>query len=139
MKTIFVAAALILGVFGVPNVAYSVPSLDFGQSDLTGSDVADDSTAVNLMTESTGTDDAIGQRLRGIYQELDGLQKTKVAVDSGVVTLSGSVTEPADIDRARQIALRVKGVVAVQNSLQRDRNVSQNLAPVLTRLQERLQ
>lgn len=139
MKTIFVAAALILGVIGFPNVAYSLPSLDLAQSDLTSSDVADDSTAVILTTESTGTDDAIGQRLTGIYQELDGLQQTQVAVDSGVVTLSGSVTEPRDIDRARQIALRVKGVVAVQNSLQRDSNVSQNLAPVLSRLQERLQ
>ena len=139
MKTIFVAAVLIFGVVGVPTVAHSLPSLELGQNDLTGSDVPDDSTAVILTAESTGTDDAIGQRLRGIYKELDGLQKTNVAVDSGVVTLSGSVTEPADIDRARQIALRVKGVVAVQNSLHRDSNVSQNLAPVLTRLQERLQ
>lgn len=139
MKTIFVAAALILGIVGFPNPAHCLPSLDIGQSNLTGSDAADESTAVILTNKSNGTDIAIGERLREIYRELDGLQQTQVAVDSGVVTLSGSIAESGDIDRARQIALRVDGVVAVQNNLQRDGNMSQNLAPVLSRLNVRIQ
>ena len=139
MKTIFVAVALLSGIFGFSSPSHSLPSLGIGQSNLKAPDTGDDSSAVISTTESIGTDNAIKDRLGSIYRELGGLQHTKVAVDSGVVTLSGWVAEPSDIDRARQIALRVDGVVAVQNNLQRDGNVSQNLAPVLSRLHERLQ
>jgi small-conductance mechanosensitive channel len=140
MKSILVAAALILALVGLPLSAQSLPAL--GGNDDSPSVSAgdpDDSTAAISTTETADTDSAIAGRLRGIYVELDGLEPTQVAVDSGVVTLSGSVAEPGNIDRARQIALRVDGVVAVQNNLKRDGDVAQNLAPVMGRLNERLQ
>jgi small-conductance mechanosensitive channel len=138
MKMIFVSIALFSGILGFSSPTHSLSSIDIRQSNLKGSDATDKSTAVISITESTGNDSAIEERIGGIYRELGGLQNTKVAVDSGVVTLSGWVAEPGDIDRARQIAMRVDGVVAVQNNLQRDGNVSQNLTPVLGRLKERL-
>ncbi len=139
MKLIFGTIAVLLTVFSTPDAAHGVPSLGIGQSDGNAAAGSADSTAVISITEPSGTDDAIDARLRNIYRELDGLEQTKVAVDAGVVTLSGSVAEPDDIDRARQIALRVDGVVAVQNNLRRDGNVSENLAPVVNRLNERIQ
>ncbi len=141
MKLLLVAAALNLGLLGMPLSAQSLPGLEKSSGASPAAAVAgpDESTAAISTTEAAYTDSAIAGRLRGIYRELDGLAPTKVAVDSGVVTLSGAVTEPGDIDRASQIALRVDGVVAVQNNLKRNGNVSQNLAPVMGRLNERLQ
>lgn len=139
MKIFYVTFALLLAGLGLPNSAHSLPSIGVSQSDPKEPDVTDESSTVISTNEAEGTDSAISERLRGIYKELGGLQKTKVVVESGVVTLSGSVAEPGDIDRARQIALRVNGVVAVQNNLQRDGNVSENLGPVVTRLSERVE
>ena len=97
-----------------------------------------DSTAPISSTEAANADSDIAARLRGIYRELDGLGSTRVAVDSGVVVLSGSLAQPEDVDRARQIALRVDGVVAVQNNLQQSSDVSETLSPIMARLKERL-
>ncbi|WP_420606586.1 mechanosensitive ion channel domain-containing protein [Novosphingopyxis sp.] len=139
MKPAPVAAALILGFFAAPLSAQSLPGFGSTRTSQAAAVVdPEESTAAISTTEAADTDSAIAGRLRGIYRELDGLEPTRVAVDSGVVTLSGSVAEPGDIDRARQIALRVDGVVAVQNDLKRDGDVSQNLAPVMGRLNARL-
>lgn len=139
MKLISFAAGLILGLVSIPLSAQALP--DNGSSDK-GSTVpaneSQDSAAAISTTENANTDSAIAGRLHEIYREIDGLEPTQVAVDSGVVTLSGSVAKPEDIDRANQIAQRVAGVVAVQNNLKRAGDVSQNLAPVLERLNDRL-
>lgn len=138
MKPILLAVSLILGLATVPAAAQTVPSLGDRVDNPVAAGATQDSTTAISVAAAEDADTAIAGRLRGIYRELNGLGSTQVSVDSGVVTLSGAVAEPADIDRARQIALRVDGVVAVQNNLQRDGNVSQNLAPVMGRLNERL-
>lgn len=140
MTRILVAVALISGLAGMPLAAQGLPTLDGSDvsPNVSAGDSPDSTTAIST-TKTASTDSAIGERLRGIYDELDGLEPTQVAVDSGVVTLSGSVAESGNIDRAGQIALRVDGVVAVQNNLKRDGDVSQNLAPVMGRLNERFQ
>lgn len=140
MTRILAAIALSFLLHAVPAAAQSLPGLG-GDGAAASSSTADEgeSNAAISTDDAADTDGAIAGRLRGIYSELDGLEPTRIAVDSGVVTLSGMVTEPGDIDRARQIALRVDGVVAVQNDLKRDGDVSQNLAPVMGRLNERLQ
>lgn len=140
MKPVSFVAALILALISLPVTAQDLPS--FGSSDnnstVPASD-AQDGTAIISNIEMAETDKAIARRLRGIYRELDGLEPTQVVVDSGVVTLSGAVAEPQDIDRAGQIAQRIDGVVAVQNNLKRAGDVSQNLAPVMERLSDRIQ
>ena len=140
MKSILLAAMLIIGSIGLPVSAQILPGSG-GSGGAATAAKADpsDSTAPISTDSASNPDDAIAGRLRGIYRELGGLDRTRVAVESGVVTLSGSVTEPGDIDRARQIALRVEGVVAVQNNLRQNGDLSQNLSPVMGRLTERLQ
>lgn len=139
MMKFLLKITFLVAITGLPHTAYSLPSVSVGKSDPKGSGGTDESTTVISTNETEGIDSAIGERLRGIYRELGGLQQTQVVVDSGVVTLSGSVTELGDIDRARQIALRVDGVVAVQNNLHRVGSVSENLAPVVGRLSGRME
>lgn len=135
----FFNIVFLLAVIGLPQTAFGLPTVGVGKSEPEDLGGTDESTNDISTDEAEGTDSAIIERLNAIYRELDGLQQTNVAVESGVVTLSGSVTDHGDIDRARKIALRVNGVVAVQNNLQRDGNVSENLGPVVGRLTERVE
>ncbi|WFL79037.1 mechanosensitive ion channel family protein [Altererythrobacter arenosus] len=79
-------------------------------------------------TQDEGTDQRIGERIRGIYAELPAFQDVSVDVNEGVVSLSGTVADPDAIDRAANIAGRVSGVVTVENSLERDLSVESNLS-----------
>lgn len=137
MKKILLRFSLIIVILGLPHPAQSLAPGIASKSAPEAAPETDESTNAIPTDEAEGTDTAIITRLNAIYRELDGLQQTRVAVESGVVTLSGSVTDPGNIDRARQIALRVNDVVAVQNNLQRDGDVSENLLPVVGRLTER--
>ncbi|MEW4467477.1 mechanosensitive ion channel family protein [Parasphingorhabdus sp. JC815] len=139
MKIAIIIAMLILGYPVVPLSAQSFPSIGDTEENAAQSVTGDDKSSAISTSDNGTTDEAIARRLQGIYQELKGLEKTVVAVDSGVVSLSGSLAKPGDITRAEQIALRVDGVVAVQNSLTRDADVSRNLAPVMEQLNERIQ
>ncbi|AMO72743.1 mechanosensitive ion channel family protein [Sphingorhabdus sp. M41] len=84
-------------------------------------------------------DDAIAVRLRGIFQEIKGLENVVVAVDAGVVSLSGSIADNASADRAKAIAQRVSGVVTVETKFERDVSVGSNVEPVVDKFGASLQ
>tara|TARA_R110000824_G_scaffold25838_7_gene89585 strand:- start:12416 stop:13804 length:1389 start_codon:yes stop_codon:yes gene_type:complete len=84
-------------------------------------------------------DNAIAARLRGIFQEIKGLEGVGVAVDAGVVSLSGSIADNASADRAKAIAQRVAGVVTVETQFERDLSVSKNVEPVVDKFGASLQ
>ncbi|ANY18742.1 Small-conductance mechanosensitive channel [Tsuneonella dongtanensis] len=77
------------------------------------------SPAISTVAED-GSDERIGRRLQGIFGELPAFADVEVAVNEGVVTLTGTVPADDDIDRAEGIAGRVAGVVTVENRLERD-------------------
>ncbi len=79
-------------------------------------------------------DRAIARRLRGIFQEIEGMEQVAVAVDAGVVRLTGSVADDAAADRAKAIAQRVSGVVTVQTQFERDLSVGGNVEPLVDKL-----
>ena len=139
MKTILTTIALLWCLAAAPLGAQALPGLGGGSSAPASEPESPDSSSAISISESADQDEAITSRLRAIYSELDGLEPTRVSVESGVVTLSGAVSEASDIDRARQIALRVTGVVAVQNNITRNGDVSQSVAPVMERLTARVQ
>ena len=85
-----------------------------------------------------GDDQAIEQRINGIYDQLDGLSGISVVVRSGVVNLNGTVTEASLATKAEELAGRVDGVVAVQNNLTEETALEERLVPVYERLQARL-
>lgn len=73
------------------------------------------------------TDAKIATRLRGFFAALDGFGAIEVSVQQGVVTLSGTLAEQADIEEAEKLARQVEGVVTVQNRIERDLSVDENL------------
>ncbi len=79
-------------------------------------------------TQDAGEDDRIAERIIGIFAELPAYSGVSVDVKEGVVTLSGSVRDPAAIERASNIAARVSGVVTVENRIERDLSVEENLS-----------
>ena len=79
-------------------------------------------------TRDAGEDDRIAERIEGIFAELPAFADVNIAVSEGVVTLSGTVRDPAAIERAANIATRVSGVVTVENRLERDLSVEENLS-----------
>lgn len=85
-----------------------------------------------------GDDRQIEQRIKAIFEELEGLEAIAVSVKSGVVDLTGTVTETALAKQAEDLAKRVAGVVAVQNSLREETALEERLVPAYERLQDRL-
>lgn len=92
--------------------------------------------AVAALTEESDREIAAG--LKSIFAQIDGLSDVGVAVRSGVVTLSGTVTTQADREQAASIARRVAGVVTVENSIERNFEVDSNLSPAIQTLSDDL-
>ncbi|WP_417611388.1 mechanosensitive ion channel domain-containing protein [Parasphingorhabdus sp.] len=89
---------------------------------------------------ATGVDDrAIANRLRGIFQEINGLEAIAIKVDAGVVRLSGPIADSESADRAEAIAQRVSGVVTVETQFERDLSVGSNVEPVVDKFGATLQ
>lgn len=76
-------------------------------------------------------DSNIASRMAEIFAEIDGLKDVQIRVQAGVVTLSGTVTNPDDREKAEAIAARFTGVVTVENDIDRTYAVESNLSPVL--------
>ncbi|PZO51205.1 MAG: MscS mechanosensitive ion channel [Alphaproteobacteria bacterium] len=84
-------------------------------------------------TAETNTDDDIRQRLDRIYDQIEGLSAVEVAVSEGVVTLSGEVRDQEGSQQVEEIALRVRGVVAVQNDTTASVDVGERVSPFFRR------
>ncbi len=83
-------------------------------------------------SQDSGADARIAERIAGIFAELPAFSAVSVAVAQGVVTLSGTVPQQADIARAEAIAGRVSGVVTVENRLERDLSISSESGGIAT-------
>lgn len=75
------------------------------------------------------SDSEIKTRISGIFDEIATLRKVTVDVSHGVVTLGGEVTNTAAEVRAEEIALRVNGVVTVENQIERRLSVDNGAGP----------
>lgn len=125
-----VASILLLGA-GVPAQAL-VPAT------ATESAAVDDAAGPQIDNiVDNGADGRIEGRIRGIFAELPAFAGVDVAVEQGVVKLSGLVPAEKDIARAEAIAGRVSGVVTIENRLERDLSVDSSLA-TLGGLQDKL-
>ena len=83
-----------------------------------------------------GADSRIATRLRDIYAEVDTFSNIEVAVNQGVVRLTGSAPSQEAIDEAGAIAARFD-VVTVENEIGRDTSLS-GTANIVTALLDRL-
>jgi len=74
-----------------------------------------------------GSDRRIAERIRTIFAELPAFQSITAEVNDGVVMLTGTVADEADIARAENIAGRITGVVTVESDIERDVSVEGGL------------
>jgi len=104
----------------------------------TAADAADapEAGTIDIASLTDQSDRATEAGLRQIYSKIDGLAGVEVAVQSGVVRLSGTVINQADREQALAIAQRIAGVVTVENGIERSLEVDSNLSPALSSLND---
>ncbi|MGB3625558.1 MAG: mechanosensitive ion channel family protein [Henriciella sp.] len=100
---------------------------------------ADSQPADPIAAERVISDDALAARLTDIFSEIDGLEALTVDVTSGVVSLSGTVSQQGDGDRAVSIASRLEGVVTVEDSITRSLAVEQSISPAIENIRSTLE
>ena len=87
------------------------------------------------VVNSDADDDAIAQRLREIFKNLDGLESIQISVEAGVITLSGEVASSQLREKAVTTAKRIEGTVEINDELTESRDVQQRLLPTLAKIQ----
>jgi len=78
-------------------------------------------------TVEPGQDEDIENRLREIYGTIGGLEGVEVEVASGIVSLSGEVLNEDAREQAVRLARQIRGVVEVEESMDRVRDVGRRL------------
>lgn len=125
MRVISVLATLLLAAVG----AAAEPS---------GTTPAPAAAAARIETVAgAATDRAIERRLRGIFDEIDGLGDVRIAAQDGVVELSGETLSDELRERAVRLARQVQGVVEVEDRVAAVRDLRRRIEPVLDRLRAR--
>lgn len=85
-------------------------------------------------TVSPADDRRIQQRLRDLLRTLDGYENVAVSVRGGVVVLSGRALTFDHVQALDQMAARVEGVIAVENTVEVSTDIRERVAPVFRRL-----
>lgn len=91
----------------------------------------DDPEPVIEVVSAENEDTQIDARIENILTRIQGLKGVSVDVNSGVVTLSGNVSNEALAVDALDIAIRTAGVVTVEDNISRTLDVKGNVTPVL--------
>ena len=123
ISKLFATVVAALLCLSAPQTLHALPVA----ADAPSAETSEPTTEIETLQQS-GEDDRIAERIQGIFAELDELSDVSVAVEEGVVELTGMVPDSAAIARAEGIAGRVAGVVTVQNTLERDLSVGENLS-----------
>jgi small-conductance mechanosensitive channel len=89
------------------------------------------SSVIAATPPATSSDDQIEDRIQTIFTEVDELNGISASVRNGVVTLGGATANAAAAERAEQIALRIEGVVTIQNQIEQAVGVEDNVSPIL--------
>lgn len=79
-------------------------------------------------------DSDIQNRIKAIFDEIEGLDKVTVKVSQGVVLLSGETANDKKALQAFNLANRIQGVVEVEDNINRTLSVEDNVTPVLNDL-----
>lgn len=89
-----------------------------------------------IAVEGATADSAIRKRINEIYAAVGGFDDISINAQSGVVTLSGEVTNTKLRDEAKSIAERTDGVVLTINRITEVTAIEHQLAPALSKLRE---
>lgn len=130
LMTALRAFALLVGLASCL-LALTAPALAQAEDGESSGDIA-------LETDAP-SDAAIAQRIATIFGEIDTLSGVEISVEAGVVTLTGETLTADAASRAEALALRVEGVVTVENRIDRDLSVSTRVAPAVGELEATIQ
>ena len=97
---------------------------------------SDTSKDASISVSDVRSDDEIYRRIQGIYSAVDALNAVEVTVNSGVVTLSGEVSEARDGKDAVALANRTEGVVYVLDRIEGATKVEARLSPAVRKARE---
>ncbi|MEO8740414.1 MAG: mechanosensitive ion channel domain-containing protein [Casimicrobiaceae bacterium] len=86
------------------------------------------------ITSDTATDSRIKLRVRQLFATIDGLQDVDVAVNGGVVVLTGIAASKAVHEQAIRLAQRVEGVVDIRDRIEASRDLRRRIAQLSDRL-----
>lgn len=122
-------AAVILLWFSTVVHGQIIPDLPSGA----GSDEMEtpDTERIDIVDLNEQADRDIESGLANVFAQINGLRDVSLRVHSGVVTLTGTVTSQSDRAKAEAIATRISGVVAVENTIDRDYEVDSTLSPAV--------
>lgn len=98
-------------------------------------DTLAESAVISVLQEGP-SDQQILDRLESIYLQIEQLQAIELFVVSGVVTVTGSVSNEAQAEQALNLARRVAGVVTVEDQIERELDVQGNVAPLMDQFKE---
>ncbi len=88
------------------------------------------------VTSAAVDDSKVKTRIENIYKEIDGLGDVTVMVSEGVVTLGGQTANEAQAEAAQRIAIRLEGIVTVQDEIERTLSVRDNVLPMVQSAQD---
>ncbi len=122
-------AALVLSLTG----AFAAPeALDSLLSSSPDADATAEAAKVEMVP-----DERLGERIRQIYAEVDGLEEVSVRVKSGVVDLEGEVPSEAKRTKAVRLAASTPGVVDVVDETEITTQVWARVKPTLQSLEKK--
>lgn len=149
MKTLGASALLMKNVVTLIIASSSLGSFEPAVAQETSSASEDAANPIEVAVPELGDEQAIAedreqldalitQRLRSIYDELEGLDAVEVLSQSGVVTLKGQVANSQSAEEAVALAERVEGVILVRDQIERLRDLESNLSPAVEGLSDTL-
>jgi len=97
---------------------------------------ATDNAAQIAVGDEGPSDSQISARLNSLFGAIDGLQAVDIEVHDGIVELQGTVATRDLLDQSNNFANRIEGVVAVENRIDVDQNLSRRLDVTVERLRD---
>lgn len=89
-----------------------------------------------IAVEKATDDDAIARRISEIYGAVGGFERVEIAVESGVVKLTGTISDDGSREDAVSLASRMDGVVLVIDRMEEPAEITSQLAPAYEKLQD---
>lgn len=93
--------------------------------------ITDPEPVITAEIDTAESDKKIRSRIENIFAELDTLSAVAVSVKEGVVTLRGEVANELNAQQAQRLAIRLAGVVTVEDEISRTLAVVDNVRPVI--------
>mgnify|MGYP000610319745 CR=1 FL=1 len=94
-------------------------------------DSPDDLESVIETADDQPADTEIADRLSSIYAQIEALAAVDVTVREGVVILSGATANETQARRALDLAMRLQGVVTVDDRIERTLDIEGNVRPLI--------